>query len=246
VSKGNLAKHSAVLAGLFAPLTISAAELRGCANPELLLPEEIAGCEAFRMKRLEEFSAGRQCARHALGDVGFRNFPVRRNADRTPHWPEGVVGSITHTIGFCGAVVASREHVASVGIDAEIVTRVTPEIWSQVLTADDAARISALDPADQGPAAAVVFSAKEAFYKCQFAISGIFLDYNDVNVELVREEDDAGEFLVSPATTTARRFLGDFVARGRYRITDALALAGVAFTDDDVKAITSGRLRVAS
>jgi len=173
-------------------------------------------------------------------------FALCRNADRTPQWPNEVVGSITHTIGFCGAVVGSREHFAGVGIDAEIVARVTPDIWSQALTADETARISGLPPAEREPAAAVIFSAKEAFYKCESGVTGAWLDYCDVSVELIPQAPGAGTFLVRSATSTARRVIADFVPRGRYRIADALVFSGIALTPGDVQEFGPKRLRVAS
>lgn len=234
MTTANLAHRSTILARLFPTLAVAAYELRGTADPALLLPEEAAACETFRAKRLEEFAAGRLCARGALGEFGLAPFAVRRNSDRTPHWPEGIVGSITHTIGFCGAVAAPRERIASLGIDAEIVSRVTPDVWSQVLTRDDVMRISSLGPTQRERAAAIIFTAKEAFYKCQFRVTGAWLDYSDVSVELISEAYDSGTILARSATVTARRVIGDFVAHGRFQIADALVFAGFALTPDDV------------
>jgi 4'-phosphopantetheinyl transferase EntD len=238
-------RRSALLEELFSPLAVAAFELRGTADPTTLLPEEAVGCGSFGAKRLEEFAGGRLCARSALGELGLRDIALRRNADRAPDWPDGVVGSITHTIGFCGAVVGSRERFAGLGIDAEIVARVTPDVWAQALTADDIMRISGLSPSERERSAAVIFSAKEAFYKCQFGVTGAWLDYGDVSIELVSETPGAGTFLVRSATVAARRVVGNFVARGRYRVADALVLSGVALTADDMREFTPRRLKVA-
>lgn len=245
MTSANLARPSALLAELF-PLAVAAYELRGTANPAMLLPEEAAACGIFRAKRLEEFTAGRLCARGALGEFGHARFAVLRNADQTPDWPEGIVGSITHTIGFCGAIAGSRERFAGLGIDAEIVSRVTPDVWSQALTPDDIARISGLLSTERERAAALIFSAKEAFYKSQSRVTGAWLDYSDVSVELNSEASDHGTFLVRAATATGRRVIADFVARGRYRISDGLVFTGVALAPDDVKKITRPCLMVAS
>jgi len=246
VINANAARPSALLAGLFSPSVVAASELRGSADPTMLLPEEAAACGTFRINRLEEFAAGRLCARRALGEFGLGGFAVRRNADRTPQWPEGIVGSITHTIGFCGAVVGSRERFAGLGIDAEIVARVTPDVCSQALTPEDIAHVSALASRERERAAAVIFSAKEAFYKSQYGVTGSWLDYSDVSVELVPDAADAGTFLVRTATATARRVMAGFAPRGRYRIADALVFTGVAITPSDLKTFSRPRLTVAS
>ncbi len=242
----NLARRSALLVELFPASTVAAYELRGPANPFMLLPEEAVACGTFRAKRLEEFTAGRLCARGALGELGLADYALRRSADGTPHWPEGIVGSITHTVGFCGAIAASRECFAGLGIDAEIVSRVTPDVWSQALTRDDVARICGLPSAERERAAATIFSAKEAFYKCQFCVTGAWLDYSDVSVELISEAAGHGTFLVRSATTTARRVIADFVARGRYRIVDALVFTGIDLSPDDARELGRPLLRSVS
>jgi 4'-phosphopantetheinyl transferase EntD len=246
VKSTSVARPSALLAELFSPLVVAASELRGTADPTMLLPEEAATCGTFRANRLEEFTAGRLCARDALGEFGLGGFAVRRNADRSPLWPETIVGSITHTIGFCGAVVGLRERFAGLGVDAEIVARVTPDIWLQALTPPDIARISSLAATERERAAAIIFSAKESFYKCQFGVTRCWLDYRDVSVELVSEARDYGTFLVRAATADGRRIIGNFVAHGHYRIVDALVVSGVAVRPDEVQGFPAPRLRIAS
>ena len=80
-------------------------------------------------KRIQEFAAGRLCARRALGEFGRRGFPIPVARDRQPFWPAGVVGSITHTAGLCAAVVAERSRLAALGVDTELGGAVKPELW---------------------------------------------------------------------------------------------------------------------
>jgi len=108
MEEANPASLSPILAGLF-PQGVVAAELREPADAALLLPEERQSCSGFGSKRLEEFAAGRVCARRALAELGIIGFPLPADDDRRPCWPRDVAGSITHTTGFCGAVVAGRD-----------------------------------------------------------------------------------------------------------------------------------------
>ncbi|MCV6604473.1 MAG: hypothetical protein OIF34_04145, partial [Porticoccaceae bacterium] len=50
-------------------------------------------------KRQAEFLAGRHCAALALKSLGFENTEVQSGENRIPHWPQGAVGSISHTAG---------------------------------------------------------------------------------------------------------------------------------------------------
>ncbi|HTV74763.1 MAG TPA: 4'-phosphopantetheinyl transferase superfamily protein [Candidatus Acidoferrales bacterium] len=222
---------STLLARLFtAP--VAAYELRGAANAATLLPEEAGTCRAWRPKRLEEFAAGRVCARRALADLGVSGFALRRNADRTAAWPDHIVGSISHTVGFCGAVAAPRTQFASIGIDVEVVTRVTPDLWAQILTPREIAQLERLDVVGRERIAAILFSAKEAFYKCQYRITEAWLDYRDVSLDLCAQEPRGGSFIVRAATPNARAILGELTAQGTYRLEGTLVATGIALTRD--------------
>lgn len=94
---------------------------------EMVLPVPQAG-EARNLLRMtparqHEFAIGRTCAREALVRLGVRVDLLRQRPDRTPDWPNGVVGSITHCPGFCAAAVARTTTLAGLGIDAEPVSR---------------------------------------------------------------------------------------------------------------------------
>ena len=71
-----------------------------------LFPEERACLAKAVEKRRAEFGTARVCARRALAQLGFPPMPLVPNKDRSPVWPQGVVGSITHTRGYCAVIVA--------------------------------------------------------------------------------------------------------------------------------------------
>src|SRR5277367_3478625 len=158
----NPALLSHILLGLFPPGVV-AAELRGPGNPELLLPGEAARLGRAVPKRVAEFTAGRLCARRALAEFGIVDFPLAVGADRRPIWPEGMLGSITHTRGYCAAVVGARRCVVALGVDSEVVGDVNEEIWTSICVPQETAWIRSLPRAEQDAAAALIFSTKEAF-----------------------------------------------------------------------------------
>src|SRR5271170_2846494 len=101
----NPANLSTKLGNLFPPGAV-VADLREPGDPELLLPVEATYLGRAVPKRVQEFTAGRLCARRALAEFGIVDFPIKVADDRRPIWPDSMVGSITHTAGFCAAVVA--------------------------------------------------------------------------------------------------------------------------------------------
>jgi 4'-phosphopantetheinyl transferase EntD len=223
----NPACDSAPVRELFAP-GVAAAELRAGADASLLLDVERAECAGASAKRVAEFSAGRLCARRALAQFGLEKSAVLRNEDRSPAWPAGFVGSITHTLGFCAAAVAPSSAFEALGIDAEIVGRVTPEIWPYLFTLAEFTLLESLPAPRRAEVATLVFSAKEAFYKCQYALTGEWLEFGDVTLELTGIGESAGGFRVKPLVTLASPLLVECALTGRFRVTGDLVLTGIA------------------
>jgi 4'-phosphopantetheinyl transferase EntD len=222
----NPAVTSELVASVFPP-GVAAAELREPVSGAHLFPAESAAVARAAPKRLAEFTAGRLCARRALTQLGIIHFPLCVNENRTPRWPEGVVGSITHTAGFCGAVAAQRVKFEALGLDAEHTSAATSDLWPQLLTAAERDRLARLTPESRTLVASTIFSAKEAFYKAQFTITRGWLDFDDVEIDLSPAATAYGTFTIrilrnAPPELSQR-------AAGCYRILDDVVLTGVAF-----------------
>ncbi len=213
------------LAGLFPPGAV-AAELHAPGDEHLLLPEEASFVSRAVEKRVREFAAGRCCARRALAEFGIGNFPVKAAEDRRPLWPDGMVGSITHTMGFCAAVVAQRERLAGLGIDSEVIGDVHDEILPRICVPAEAAWIASLPAADRSGAAALIFAAKEAFYKCQYPLVREKLGFQDARVE-AQWGAAGGEFCVHATRPIALAAYAPLPFRGRYVLHDGLVTAGL-------------------
>jgi 4'-phosphopantetheinyl transferase EntD len=171
--------------------------LRDPDSADGLHPLEAAQIPKASKKRVQEFSAGRHCARRALSQLGILNYPLTINEDRTPRWPAGVVGSISHTEGFAAAVVAPDTICLSVGIDVERIGRIEPELWSQICSEKELSWLAELTKADASLAASIIFSAKEAFFKCQYHLTREMLSFNEATVKINRSQDQKGSCWIS-------------------------------------------------
>jgi 4'-phosphopantetheinyl transferase EntD len=153
-----------------------------------LFPEELLLVASAVERRRLEFTRGRQCARAALRRLGLADGPLLAGTQREPLWPTGVVGSITHTDALCLAAVAWKNNYAGVGIDVERAAPLDPALAKRIATD---AEMTALDGMSPLLAARLIFSAKEAFYKCQFYQTRQWLGFFDVAIELTPQ----GHFL---------------------------------------------------
>jgi 4'-phosphopantetheinyl transferase EntD len=223
----NPATLSADMSRLFAPGAI-VAELLVPGDPQLLLPEEAACLGRAVPKRVREFAAGRLCARRALAEFDIVDFPIRVAADRQPIWPLSVVGSITHTAGFCAAVAAERQHADALGLDCEVVGEVNAELWPRICAAAELEWLGSLPAAEQAAAATLMFSAKEAFYKCQYSVVGERLNFHDVSVEIRSWGAMDGDFRIHAARNIALCARTSFPVQGRYLFHRQWVTAGIS------------------
>jgi 4'-phosphopantetheinyl transferase EntD len=212
------------LHGLF-DAGVFTAEVRLHDELDALFPEEHAALTQARPERIREFQAGRHAARRALSELGVSPTPIPRRADRSPLWPPGIAGSITHVrregVAWAAAAVARTELWPAIGVDAEVDAPLEVALWRRVLTPAERARIEA-EPAEvRGGLAKLVFSAKESVYKCQYALTRTFLEFADVEVDL-REGAFVARFgPPAVARTVGETVEGRWIRRGGLIVTAA-------------------------
>ncbi len=228
--QANPARLSSFLASLF-PDGVVAAELRTPGDRALLYPEESAHLTRAAPKRVDEYAAGRLCARRALQELGILDFPLRPGTDRRPLWPDSVIGSITHTAGFCGAVVAHYGMVRALGVDAERVGRVSANLWTRICTESEIEWLQQLSAEEQGKFSALIFSAKEAFYKCQYTLTEEWLYFHDATLEILDATAGRGIFLVHPLKPMKLSEHAEGPWIGRFEFVDNVVVTGMAIDE---------------
>ncbi len=149
-----------------------------------LFPDERQHIAKAAHKRQSEFGTARLCARRALARLAIAPCALVPNSDRSPWWPPGIVGSISHTEGCCAVVLTNAPYILGLGLDIERAEVLMPEHESLVCTAAERRWLDHQDPRDRGRLGMLFFSAKEAFYKCQYSITGHYLDFLDVTIEI--------------------------------------------------------------
>ena len=149
-----------------------------------LFPEERALVAHAAASRQREFATGRVCAREVLARAGIVGFPLLRNGDRTPVWPEGIVGSISHTREACVVAVARRRDFLGIGLDIEAEESLEPDLWPMVCTGTELQWLATRASTERGRLAKAIFSAKECTYKCLYPVIGIPLEFDDVEIDL--------------------------------------------------------------
>lgn len=204
------------------PAGVVVSEQRGALAPASLLPSESRQLGPVAPERRVEFAAGRKCARVVLGQLGHPGVPLLAGARREPLWPVGVVGSITHTKGYCAAAAASARALSALGIDAEVNAPLPDGLLSAVCNARERRWLRSAR-GDGLHWDRVFFSAKESVYKAWYPLTRSWLAFHDVEVRILSDDRFVAELLVG-ARLAARPVEG---FPGRFSVEDGLILTAV-------------------
>lgn len=175
-------------------------------------------------KRRREYTAGRVLARRAAAKLGLGAIEVLPREDRAPRWPEGVVGSITHTRGHVAVALARADALRGVGLDVEQAEPLKHRLWDMICTDEDRAMLDRYPEPERSRLAKIVFSAKEAAYKAQFAITEQFLGFSAMHIDL---DVAADRFLATFRQEAGEAFAPGDVLEGRLLRTDRLVATAV-------------------
>jgi 4'-phosphopantetheinyl transferase EntD len=197
-------------------------------NAAPLLELEAMSVAGAVERRRQEYAAGRAAARAALLRLGHGAPAIPTAPDRSPIWPAGVVGSITHCEGFCAAVVADAAKVEGLGLDAEPNAPLPSDVIDLVSCPGEGARAArALASLDW---TRLLFSAKEAFYKGFYPLTRQYLDFRDVVVDFASTSGNRGAYVAALRDPNQRwagladRFIGRWILAGDILICGATLL----------------------
>ena len=191
---------------------------------EEIYPEEEIFIRSAVQKRRQEFIAGRICAKRALKEFGIENFPLLMAKDKTPAWPSNIVGSISHTKGYCGVAICRKRNHESLGFDAECINDVKEDILEIICTKDELHLIKSLQAEDQQKMAALIFSAKECFYKYQYPLTRQWIGFHDVEVRTIPGND---VFEISLRINIRNFIPGRKPVSGKYLFRQNYVLTGI-------------------
>jgi len=193
-------------------------------NNELVQAERDAALNMVP-KRLREFAAGRAAARAALSEVGHAPVAIPRSLDRSPVWPAGIVGSITHCETACVSVASRIENWRSIGLDIEDDAPLHREAWPIILTEEELNSVEKLPRWRRARRIKILFSIKEAVYKAQYPITGEIFDFHTLETQL-----ESNRFLASFTRDVGRYQKGVSIGGGFFEV-DKYVIAGAQIVD---------------
>ncbi len=209
------------------PACVAACDTRQDLLDVELFPEEQLAVSRAVEKRRREFVTARACARQALAQLGVAPVAIPPGPRGEPHWPAGIVGSITHCNGYRACAVARARELATLGIDAEPNEPLPAGVLREIARAEEQGRLRELGR--KQPAVCwdrLLFSAKEAVYKAWFPLAGRWLGFEDATLALDPDRRSFHARLLVPGPLIDGEPLQSL--HGRFLAADGLVLTAVA------------------
>ncbi|MDH6133778.1 4'-phosphopantetheinyl transferase EntD [Kitasatospora sp. MAA4] len=178
--------------------------------------------------RRREFATGRWCARRSLAELGLPPDPLLPGPRGAPRWPDSVVGSITHCVGYRAAAVARSERISMIGIDAEPHSALPEGILETVSLREERLWVRQLGRSAPGTHwDRLLFSLKEAVYKAWSPATARPLGFEDarITVDPAAATFEAHLLVPSPLLRHGRPL---HRLRGRWLISGGLVLCAIA------------------
>jgi enterobactin synthetase component D len=183
-------------------------------------------------KRKCEFLAGRICAAKALSQIDQKwekPLQIRRGDHGVPLWPVGIQGSITHNT-HCAAAVVTNKPGCYIGIDTEDIIQKKEDLDSLLSLAMNPKEFKNLiekSAFQEFELATLIFSAKQAVYKCLFPIVKRFFDFSVVSI--VKLDADKKEFLMEFNEDLCNDVKKGAVIKGRFIFENQLLHVKVVY-----------------
>lgn len=154
-------------------------------------------------RRLQQSLAVRALARRLIADCGWdAAAPIGVAAQGWPQFPPPLSGSLSHSTLAAAAAVARRSDWIAVGIDIEP-QQALPEGVAELVGNPAEWRQVAQLPGGVQRWGRALFGIKECFYKCMNPITGLWIEFDEVEVSL----DASGTARLRPRSAAARQAL---------------------------------------
>jgi len=195
-------------------------------------PQRSTGLAAHAApQRRLEYLASRAGAAALLRAQGAASVEVTNGFDRAPVWPQGFTGSITHSPLLACVAVQPLAACASMGLDAQTILddEAAIDVSRHCLRADEVRACVVKEPLCDRTLLTLMFSAKEAFFKCVYPLVRKHFDYTGVQVSSVAD----GRVHVRVLDSPGDHLPAGFMLEGTFQLAQ-----GHAFTAFELRAGT--------
>lgn len=159
-------------------------------NFSQVYPEEWALLsEKSVFKRKQEFAMGRIAAHTAMQKIGITPSPVLRGEHDEPLWPQGLIGTISHSYNWAVSAVAKQKDCFALGIDIEYIDQnVAAQLADHISTPEEKNWLNEISLL-RYLRFYLLFSAKESIFKALYPLYHTFLEFQDATLSWIPTPD---------------------------------------------------------
>ena len=180
-------------------------------------------------ERQRQYRAGRYCAQLALEQLGVPRAIPGMTEHGAPAWPEGTIGSITHTMGLVSAAAAVKKRCLGLGLDVESIASLDKAHALAARAATSSEVFAVMDSAktDYATAVTLIVAAKHSLYKCLHPqLGGRAFSYLDASVD----DAPAGRFRARLKVTLSQSWMSGTMVTGQIEVAGDFVYAGIALS----------------
>lgn len=140
--------------------------------------------------RKESFRMGRITAHSAMQTLGCEPTAILKGSRGEPLWSNNIVGSISHSDGYCVAALGLKNNHSGIGIDIQKLTSGFSTIGNRVLTKNEQEWVNQGDDDNEKTKnirTLMMFSAKESIFKALYPIYLYPLGFMDAELSYNNE-----------------------------------------------------------
>lgn len=158
-------------------------------------------------KRQAEYLASRWLAGTVFARYGIPDFVLTNNADRSPCWPAGFNGSLSHSAGTAFLLADHQGRLAGCDVESWVSPQTADEITHLLMNEQEKLLLTAC-ALPWTVAVTVLFSLKESLYKALWPVVRHYIDF--MQAEITAFDPDTGQ-----ASLRLRERLGEELPQGR-------------------------------
>lgn len=154
-----------------------------------IFPEELASQTRAVTRRRNEFSTGRYIAHKLQKRAGTHTAPVLSHSDRSPIWPPGTKGSISHSSTKAACILTIGTSIDGLGVDIEPENTIPKNLHGMLFTQTE--EVGFREHRKLWSYSDVRhFSAKESVYKAIYPLTKGKFEFTDVELSFSTGGDE--------------------------------------------------------
>lgn len=152
-------------------------------DDKLFEPLAYRDLQSAASKRKAEFIAGRLMAHRALMHLGIETSEIGIGEHRSPIWPDGTLGSISHSQTMAVSGASYREHRVYVGMDIEsLIPPLQAKQIGPLICTEEEWGVWRTTTLSLATFVTLIFSAKESVFKGVYPYVKRYLEFKDARL----------------------------------------------------------------